>query len=181
MTNGTRKRRPPAKRKKSSKQNGGDGIHRFISHSFEIDAWKYALPAIKNVAIAVILSGLAYQALSHLSDPITLPIVAGVDKSPPVTVQEVIVRNGIERQRDVSDRKNSPERTDGNHVGAGSTAFVSSNNVIIRENPKPNSKVLGKAIFGTSVEVLAFNGNWVQIRSSAQNLSGWTEKMRLNF
>lgn len=181
MANGKRRSSAPAKRKRSSREDVR-GEHRNISsHVSHATARRYAFAALRNVFIAVSLLSVAYLGARHFDEPAVSTKVATSEKLTTTPKSEDGRKGEALSRRDVHDRRDAAEQTGVSQAAIGTTAFVSGNNVLIREHPKPNSKVLGKAIFGTSIEVLAFDGNWVQIRSPAQNLSGWTEKMRVNF
>jgi hypothetical protein len=60
-------------------------------------------------------------------------------------------------------------------------AIISGNNVVIRETPKLNGKVVSRAIFGTSVEIIEVEEKWAKIHSPGQKVVGWVEKSYLNF
>ncbi|MCC3246474.1 SH3 domain-containing protein [Methylocystis sp. WRRC1] len=60
-------------------------------------------------------------------------------------------------------------------------ALVSGNNAAIREAPRANAKILDRAVFGSSVDVIGEDGRWAQVHAVGQNVSGWIEKGSLNF
>ncbi len=60
-------------------------------------------------------------------------------------------------------------------------AMISGNEVAIRDAPRPNAKILDKAVFGSSVDVVGEDGKWAQVHAAAQKVSGWVEKASLNY
>ena len=64
---------------------------------------------------------------------------------------------------------------------AKTTAMISGNNVIIRETPKINGKIITRAIFGISVDIIEEEGKWVRINNPGQHVTGWVEKVYLNY
>lgn len=141
---------------------------------------RYAYAVGKNVLIAAIGLGVSYEALTYFA-PTMLPTRSATTEKAHSDRQSLHkAKQGSASEEQIT-KLNSERQQPPTTLPSGTTAFVSDNNVIIRESPKLSSKILGRAIFGTSIEALAFDGKWVQIHSSAQNLSGWTEKTRLNF
>ena len=64
---------------------------------------------------------------------------------------------------------------------AKTTAMIAGNNVIIRETPKINGKIITRAIFGISVDIIEEDGKWVRINNPGQHVTGWVEKVYLNY
>jgi hypothetical protein len=138
---------------------------------------KYGYAVGKNVVIASALLAAAYLSLSFFNRPtrpFNSPSVdkAHLDRPPPKKTKQATV----DQEQTKKSRNDASQR-----LPDGMTALISDNGVLVRESPKLNAKVLDRAIFGTSVDVVELDGKWVKIHSSAQNLDGWTEKSRLNF
>jgi hypothetical protein len=60
-------------------------------------------------------------------------------------------------------------------------ARIVGNNVPIRSIPKINGKILERAVWGDSVEVIGKEGEWAQIRSAKKNTTGWISQAELKF
>ncbi|WP_350356542.1 SH3 domain-containing protein [Methylocystis iwaonis] len=43
------------------------------------------------------------------------------------------------------------------------------------------AKILGRAVYGSRVEVLGQDGRWVQVHAIGQTVAGWVERAGLNF
>lgn len=145
----------------------------------ETDKKSYVTRSIKCLVAAFIVFGGMYQITDYLSEP-TISSHKGLKQKTEVGGKLHTAKNSD----DVRSIRNADHPKDLNAKTIKSSvtsALVSGNNVLIRENPKINGKVLGKVIFGTSIDVIGYEGKWVQIHSSAQNLRGWTEKISLNF
>lgn len=62
-----------------------------------------------------------------------------------------------------------------------SEARIVGNNVPIRAVPKINGKIMERAVWGTSVEVISRDGEWAQIRSGRRGAIGWISQTDLKF
>jgi hypothetical protein len=147
---------------------------------FNFTSNDYIRAVASNIAIALAILGTLYEVVGYFGESALPQKVAVEEVSPPGRMASRKSKQAT-AVGDQSKKVKAEEPSSPIPAVTGTTAFVSGNNVLIRANPKLNAKIVGKAIFGTSIEVIAYDGNWVQINSPAQNLSGWTEKMRLNF
>jgi len=149
---------------------------RHYEHESYLSPNRYTSAVLKNVGIAVLFFGSIYATAIYLGQPATTETsMDEKSRGSRTSGKKIAHASPFEEQQKKTSIHANPT------LVAGITAFVSGNNVLIRENPKLNSRVLGKAIFGTSVDVTASDGKWIQIKSPAQNLSGWTERASLNF
>jgi hypothetical protein len=139
----------------------------------------YANVAGSNVLIAAVALGIIYATLTYFDATAISSKTTAADKAHPDRAASHKSKQASTGEDQSKKSKN--EASDAEFAPKGTTAFVSDNNVLIREKPKINAKILGRAIFGTSIEVLMLDGKWPRIYSSAQDLSGWTEKSGLNF
>jgi hypothetical protein len=88
--------------------------------------------------------------------------------------QKIIARQKTATgDKSTADAKAAPERLD--------SALVSKIDLPIRDAPRGEAKILGRAVYGSRVEVLGQDGRWAQVRAIGQNAAGWVEKAGLNF
>lgn len=99
-----------------------------------------------------------------------------------------IKNSGINNQisEDIATQKIKIINSPTDHAITGSSkinseAMISGNNVLIRETPKINAKIVKRAVFGSLVEVIDQEGKWVKISNPGQQFTGWVEKIYLNF
>ncbi|WP_281932813.1 SH3 domain-containing protein [Methylocystis iwaonis] len=88
--------------------------------------------------------------------------------------QKIITRQKTATaDKSTADAKVYPSRLD--------SALVSKIDLPIRDAPRGDAKILGRAVYGSRVEVLGQDGRWAQVLAIGQNAAGWVEKAGLNF
>lgn len=137
---------------------------------------KYVSAVLKDVGIAALFFAAVYATAVYLGQPVTTEIATSEKPRTSRPSEHKTAHASVIEEQPKKVSKNATAT-----IVTGTTAFVSGNNVLIRENSTLSAKVLGKAIFGTSVDITASDGKWIQINSPVQNLSGWTERASLNF
>jgi hypothetical protein len=131
------------------------------------DRARYALLAAKSVVAAVFLFG-ALCALIYTSAGPRQTRHAADEK------QKIIARQKTATaDKSIADAKAAPSRSE--------SALVSKIDLPIRDAPRGDAKILGRAVYGSRVEVLGQDGRWAQVRAIGQNAAGWVEKAGLNF
>lgn len=131
------------------------------------DGVKYALFAGKSIAAAVFVFG-ALCALIYTSAASRQTKHVASEK------QKIIARQKTATaDRSTADAKAAPARL--------GSALVSKIDLPIRDAPRGEAKILGRAVYGSRVEVLGQDGRWAQVRAIGQNAAGWVEKAGLNF
>ncbi len=131
------------------------------------DGLRYAVFAGKSVAAAVFVFG-ALCALIYTSAAPHKTMHAAGEK------QKIIARQKTATaDKSTADAKASPARVE--------SALVSKIDLPIRDAPRGDAKILGRAVYGSRVEVLGQDGRWAQVRAIGQNAAGWVEKAGLNF
>jgi hypothetical protein len=128
---------------------------------------RYALFAGKNVAAAVFVFGTLCALIYTSAAPHKTMHAAGEK-------QKIIARQKTATaDKSIADAKAAPSRLE--------SALVSKIDLPIRDAPRGEAKILGRAVYGSRVEVLGQDGRWAQVRAIGQNAAGWVEKAGLNF
>lgn len=131
------------------------------------DGVRYALFAGKNVAAAVFVFGTLCALIYTSAAPHKTMHAAGEK-------QKIIARQKTATaDKSIADAKAAPSRLE--------SALVSKIDLPIRDAPRGEAKILGRAVYGSRVEVLGQDGRWAQVRAIGQNAAGWVEKAGLNF
>jgi len=152
------------------------------------DASTCALVTVKSLAAAIVVFG-ALAALISTKAP--RPAIRHAEKQKPVGDHKAAMSDKptTKHKAVAADRSNTENKvaaadgavTDHKTVIKPGIALISRVNAAIREAPRLNAKILDRAVFGSSVDVIGQEHDWAQVRAPAQNVSGWIEKSALNF
>jgi hypothetical protein len=130
------------------------------------DGVRYALFAGKSVAAAVFVFGALCALIYTSAAPRQTKHVASEK-------QKIPRQKAATADKSTADAKAAPARLD--------SELVPKIDLPIRDAPRGEAKILGRAVYGSRVEVLGQDGRWAQVRAIGQNAAGWVEKAGLNF
>jgi hypothetical protein len=128
---------------------------------------RYALFAGKSVAASVFVFGALCALIYTSAAPYKTMHVTG-EKQKTIARQKTAAAD-----KSSADAKAAPSRSE--------SALVSKIDLPIRDAPRGDAKILGRAVYGSRVEVLGQDGRWVQVHAIGQTVAGWVERASLNF